>query len=152
MASSKVKSKLLRFLKKGHSIEQDNLKWMNDLKGWIQTQCTFVQMYVVKGSSLILNLNLNLNEIHNLKMTYSLAEFRMCFHSTFNSQQMQGAGCRFLIAVVKPQDSLAHKSQITGVKPQDPHHPYHVMCDPYGGQKRQILCYFWVSIVTSEYS
>ena len=93
-------------------------------------------------------------------MTYSLAEFRMCFHSTFNSQQMQGAGCRFLIAVVKPQDSLAHKSQITGVKPQasrayqpqDPHHPYHVMCDPYGGQKRQILCYFWVSIVTSEYS
>ena len=137
MASSEVKSKLLRFLKKGHSIEQDNLKWMNDLKGWIQTQCTFVQMYVVKASSLILNLNLNLNEIHNLKMTYSLAEFRMCFHSTFNSQQMQGAGCRFLIAVVKPQD---------------PHHPYHVMCDPYGGQKRQILCYFWVSIVTSEYS
>ena len=52
MASSEVKSKLLRFLKKGHSIEQDNLKWMNDLKGWIQTQCTFVQMYVVKGSSL----------------------------------------------------------------------------------------------------
>ena len=136
MASSEVKSKLLRFLKKGHSIEQNNLKWINDLKGWIQTQ------------NLILNLNLNLNEIHNLKMTYSLAEFRVCFHSAFNSQQMQGAGYRFLITVVKPQDSLAQKSQITGVKPQasrgyqheDPHQPYHVMCDLYGGQKGQILC------------
>ena len=71
---------------------------------------------------------------------------------------MQGAGYRFLITGVKPQASLAHKSQITFVKPQaslayqheDPHQPYHVMCDPYGGQKGQILCYFWVSIVTSD--
>ena len=78
-------------------------------------------------------------------MTYSLAEFRMCFHSTFNFQQMQGAGYRFLITVVKPQASLAYQHE-------DPHQPYHVMCDPYGGQKGQILCYFGVSIVTSGYS
>ncbi len=45
-------NQLLRFLTKYHFIKQDDLKWMNDLKGWIQTQCAFVQMYIVKGSSL----------------------------------------------------------------------------------------------------
>ena len=60
-------------------------------------------------------------------------------------QQMQGAGYRSLIPVVKPQASLASQYQ-------DPHQPYHVMCDPDGGQKGQILCYFWVSIVKNGYS
>jgi hypothetical protein len=44
MASSEVREKLLRFLKKNPSIEQEDLKWMNYMKDWIQTQCAFVQM------------------------------------------------------------------------------------------------------------
>ena len=39
LARSEVTS-ALRFLKKGNQIEEDILKWMADLKGWVRTQCT----------------------------------------------------------------------------------------------------------------
>ena len=47
-----VRLQLLQLLKQSNKIDfETNIEWLTKLKEWINTQCPYLQMYVVKGRS-----------------------------------------------------------------------------------------------------